>query len=206
LTAFIKGEEEERTRLSRELHDGIAAMISAAKMNLESIPYLSEEEKMPQISRVKSVLEATHDEIRFIAHNLMPEKLQEEGLVGALRSHIKTIHDSGLLGISFSTDQETYPNLRIQTQQMFYRIIQELINNIVKHSQATKAEVKIYTQQDGKICFEISDNGNGTDKSKLEKGQGLTEIKKRLNLIGADFDFRSQPNTGTKVYIEYKPD
>lgn len=203
LNAYILGEEEERKRLSRELHDGIAAMISAAKMNLEAISYQPEKEKSQHLERIKSILEATNDEIRFIAHNLIPEKLDTEGLVGALGYHIASINSSGLIEIEFLPDNAAYKGLSKTTEQMFYRIIQELLNNIVKHSRATKAAVKLFTNSSRLLSIEVSDNGIGVDQGKIIENQGLKEIQKRLHVIGATFSIETNPNEGTHVRIEY---
>lgn len=100
LNSFILGEERERKRISHELHDGVAAMIGAAKMSIESIPHLPQEKQMEQLSKVKTILENTHADIRHIAHNLLPTVLEKEGLIKATSHFAFEINQTKLAKIS----------------------------------------------------------------------------------------------------------
>src|SRR5690606_2317999 len=109
LNSFILGEERERGRISHELHDGVAAMIGAAKMSLESIPHLPKEKQMQQLSKVQGILEHSHADIRHIAHNLLPTVLEKEGLIEATEQFISEINDTKLVYISV-TDKKSNAN------------------------------------------------------------------------------------------------
>src|SRR5690554_1478177 len=149
LNSFILGEERERGRISHELHDGVAAMIGAAKMSLESIPHLSEEKGMEQISKVKKILENTHADVRHIAHNLLPTVLEKEGLIKATSHFASEINETKLVYISVTDKNSNIKELSPQLQLMLFRVIQELVNNIIKHSQAQNSEIIFSNSPDG---------------------------------------------------------
>src|SRR5690606_16527041 len=112
LNSFILGEERERARISHELHDGVAAMIGAAKMSLESIPHLPTDKKIEQLAKVERILERSHADIRHIAHNLLPTVLEKEGLIQATKHFVSEINDTKLVNISVTdnlSQAETYP-------------------------------------------------------------------------------------------------
>lgn len=202
LNSFILGEERERRRISHELHDGVAAMIGAAKMTLESIPHLSSETKqVEQFSKVKRILENTHADIRHIAHNLLPTVLEKEGLIQATEHFISEINDTNLVNIIVkdkSSKGQEYPK---QLQLVLFRIIQELVNNIIKHSQAQNAEIIFSNSPDG-LQIEISDDGIGYEGDKLTGNQGLYSISQRLKSIGGNFKITKIRSGGTQAKVE----
>lgn len=200
LNSFILGEERERRRISQELHDGAAAMVGAAKMTLESIPHLSEAKQMEQISKVKRILENTHADIRNIAHNLLPTVLEKEGLIQAIEHFVSEINETNLVNITVedkSSKPLEYPK---QLQLMLFRIIQELVNNIIKHSQAQNAKIIFNNSPDG-LQIEISDDGIGYEDNNLTGKQGLFSITQRLKLIGGDFKITKITSGGTQAKV-----
>src|SRR5690606_20720268 len=183
LNSFILGEERERSRISHELHDGVAAMIGAAKMSLESIPHLPKEKQLEQLSKVQGILEHSHADIRHIAHNLLPTVLEKEGLIQATKHFISEINETKL--VSFAViDQNSHANENSkQLQLMLSRIIQELVNNIIKHSQAQNAEIIFSKFQNG-LQIEVIDDGLGYNDAIANHNQGLYSISQRLKSIG----------------------
>lgn len=110
LRAWMNGEERERNRISRELHDGVASMITAAKLNLQTIPYLSHDKAETKLHKVSNILETTHNDVRRIAHNLLPVVLEQEGLERAIEEFISNINETGALTISYGrTGESTQP-------------------------------------------------------------------------------------------------
>lgn len=200
LNSFILGEERERKRISHELHDGIAAMIGAAKMSLESIPHLSQEKQMNQFSKVKQILENTHTEVRHIAHNLLPTVLEKEGLISATTHFISEINKTQLVNISL-TDKNSQANQHSKTLQlMLFRIIQELVNNIIKHSQAQSAKI-IFSKSENGLQIEIIDDGIGIEDTEDMGNQGLYSITQRLKAIGGSFKISKKSNGGTYAKV-----
>jgi len=201
LNSFILGEERERGRISHELHDGVAAMIGAAKMSLESIPHLSEEKGMEQISKVKKILENTHADVRHIAHNLLPTVLEKEGLIKATTHFAFEINETKLVKISVKDNTNNSQKLSPQLQLMLFRVIQELVNNIIKHSQAQNAEIRFGNSPNG-LQIEISDDGVGYEDTNGTGNQGLYSITQRLKSIGGNFKITKIKSGGTQAKVE----
>ncbi len=202
LNSFILGEERERKRISHELHDGVAAMIGAANMSLESIPHLPQEKRMEQLSKVQGILEHSHRDIRHIAHNLLPTVLEEEGLIQATEQFVSEINETQLVNITVTDRNSKADQHPPQLQLMLFRVIQELINNIVKHSQAQNAQVTFSNSKNG-INIEITDDGIGYDDTTATTGkQGLYSIAQRLKSIGGKFKISKRSRGGTQAKIE----
>jgi len=200
LNSFILGEERERKRISQELHDGVAAMIGAAKMSLESIPHLSQEKQTEQLLKVKNILENTHADVRHIAHNLLPTVLEKEGLIKATSYFAFEINETKLVNISITDKSSNAQVLSPQLQLMLFRIIQELVNNIIKHSQAQNAEITFSNSPDG-LQIEISDDGIGYEDTNDTGNQGLYSITKRLKSIGGNFKITKRKSGGTQAKV-----
>ena len=201
LNSFILGEERERKRISQDLHDGVAAMIGAAKMSLDAIPHLSEEKRLQQLSKVKGILENTHADVRHIAHNLLPTVLEKEGLIKATSHFAFEINQTKLLDISVKDNNSNAKDLSPQLQLMLFRVIQELVNNIVKHSQAQKAEITFSNSPNG-LQIEIADDGIGYEDTNDTGNQGLYSITQRLKSIGGNFKITKGSSGGTQATVE----
>jgi signal transduction histidine kinase len=203
LNSFIQGEERERNRISHELHDGVAAMLGAAKMSIESIPHLPPDKQNEQLVRIKTILENTHADVRHIAHNLLPIVLEKEGLIKATEHFANELNASKLIQITV-TDRESHAEeLNSQLQLMLFRVIQELINNTVKHSQAKFAQIEFSRNEKG-LQIEVSDDGIGFDGDVNDGNQGLYSISQRLKSIGGNFKFIKKSDRGMKAVAELK--
>ncbi len=200
LNAFILGEERERGRISHELHDGVAAMIGAAKMSLESIPHLPEDKRMLQLSKVQGILEHSHADIRHIAHNLLPTVLEKEGLIKATEQFVSEINDTQLVSITVKDESINSLKLSSQLQLMLFRVIQELVNNIIKHSQAQNAEI-IFSEFQNGLQIEVTDDGIGYNDQTAKENQGLYGIAQRLKSIGGNFNITRGSKGGTQAKL-----
>ena len=201
LTAFIDGEERERNRISHELHDGVASMIGVAKMNMEILPHLPEEKRQEQIQKVMQILDNTHSDIRHIAHNLLPLTLEKEGLIRAIEQFAEEINQTGILKITVIDKTNKSLVLSPQKQLMLFRIIQELVNNTIKHSQASSAEV-VFTQNENDLNIQITDNGVGFKKETIKENQGLRSIQQRIASISGRIFLKSFIEEGTQVTLQ----
>jgi len=201
LNSFILGEERERNRISHELHDGVAAMIGAAKMSLEAIPHLPQEKQMEQLSKVQDILANSHADIRHIAHNLLPSVLEKEGLVKATEQFATEINNMNLLHIQVMDLESNAKILSEQLQLLIFRVIQELVNNIIKHSQAKNATI-IFSQNNKGLSIEITDDGIGYDGTANKENQGLYSVSQRLKSIGGNFKISRNSTGGTQAKVE----
>lgn len=202
LEAMIAGEEKERARLAKELHDGVGGSLSAAKMHLSLLG--SEYNTLSAsdtYNQTLSIIDTVGGEIRSIAHNLAPTFLQEKGLITTLESFCRKVSNTALKVEFYALGAQTVQNLNFEL--FIYRIVQECINNIIKHAHATSAIVQI-SINDGVLALTIEDDGIGFDMTKLEeKGLGLGNLKSRVEIMGGFFEISSRPLNGTAIYLEF---
>lgn len=198
LKAIMNGEEQERNRISNNLHDGVAAMLGAAKMSLHSIPYLKEENKNEQIEKVATIIGNTHADIRRIAHDLLPVTLEREGLIAAIHQFAVDINQMALLDLKIDNQLTIDFSFPKRTELMLYRIIQELVNNILKHSKATTATIH-FSKLEQQIEIEVEDNGIGFQDE--HENQGLFSIRERLSTIGGKFQIDGKPQLGSRARL-----
>lgn len=196
--ALMNGEEQERMRLSRDLHDGIGGAITGIKLKLESN---AQQNDSSELFKTVNQLEEVLKELRRTAKNLMPETLAKFGLEDALRDYCETMQTSNT-SISFYSN-----NLSIITdknkQLVIYRIIQELVNNAIKHAESTEVFLQC-TLQDNLLMISIEDNGKGFDISNTKRNMGLNNIEMRVNYLEGKINIDSQPGKGTSINIECK--
>lgn len=201
LSAMLDGQESERTRIARDLHDGLGGFLSALKIELSST-FKTEAVDQPFATNTLSRIDYAVDELRFISQNLMPETLIKYGLGEAIKSYCTRMRNKG---IQLQCQIFHYSNdLRQEKELILYRIMQELVTNAIKHAQASTIFVQLL-KSDNKVTLTIEDNGKGFDKSLLLKnrsGSGLTNIMSRIEYIDGELDIHSEPANGTTFTIE----
>ena len=207
--SVIKAQEEERKRIARELHDetsqSLTGLVIGIRMVQEIVP-----ESMPDLAeRLENINDLAHstlNEVHTMAVRLRPSVLDDLGLAAALRSYAKEFSentgilvDMQLLGMS----QRLLPEL----ETVLYRVVQEALTNVARHSTATQCVVTL-RRKDNLIKGSIQDNGSGFDYQRVmmsdEKGRGLGlhGMKERIELVGGSLEFDSRPNEGTTIFIE----
>ena len=197
MRAMIQGEERERARLARELHDGVGGMISAIKMKASTLLQNGSDTE----TEIIPLLDKTSAEIRRTAHNLMPEILTRFGLVEAIKDYIQQIRNDGSTLIEFQS-YEVPADLVKEVQLNIYRITQELINNALKHSEATEILVQLSGTND-RLMLSVDDNGNGElNKTGKTKGMGLKTVEYRVQWMGGKWDMQFQPGQGVSHQID----
>jgi PAS domain S-box-containing protein len=202
MRSVIDGQEQERQRLSRELHDGLGQTLVAIKLKLESIPLDELGTQRKTVEAVKQMFNQTIEETRRMSNNLMPAALTEFSLAVVLRNLCMEIESNsginvslviGVLPESFSQILKTY----------IYRIAQEALNNIVKHSGASRAVISIFSDI-SKVYLHIEDNGVGYDPSRInEAGNGMYNMKERALLLGGKFEIITSKGNGVKIQAEF---
>lgn len=194
LKAIMSSEERERRNISSTLHDSVAAKLGAAKMSLQSIPFLAEERKNEQLEKTAQLISTIHADVRSVAHNLLPVTLEKEGLVPALAEFVSEINQLQLLEIKFENLLPSDFTLPKRNELVLYRIVQELINNVVKHAKASQATVTL-SEKGEELEILVSDNGIGF--SSTQENQGLYSIRERIHIIGGHFSIESKQELGS---------
>jgi two-component system, NarL family, sensor kinase len=203
--AVLKGEEHERIRLAKDLHDGLVGMLSGIKYSLHTIKedLSATPQNQEAFERSMDMLDSSIKEMRRVAHDMMPEALIRFGLNTALRDFCKDVTQRGVLQISYqSIGMEA--EIVDQTRAIaIYRIVQELVYNAVRHASATSAIVQI-TCMGNCLSLTVEDNGNGFDTSSLHdsKGLGWNNIGRRVGYLGGRCDITSRSGEGTSVHLE----
>jgi signal transduction histidine kinase/tetratricopeptide (TPR) repeat protein len=204
--AVLKGEEQERTRLAKDLHDGLGGMLSGIKYGLQTMKgnLIMTPENTQAFERSMDMLDTSIKEMRRVAHNMMPEALVKFGLNTALRDYCNDINQSRILQINYQSfgldDEPINQTLAIG----IYRIIQELVNNTLKHAAARTAIVQL-SKTDQQLVIAVEDDGKGFDVNMLNqsKGMGWTNIQHRVEFLKGKLDIVSQGGKGTSVHIEF---
>lgn len=198
--AMLEGQEQERQRIARDLHDGLGGSLVGVKLKLSDIVG-KRTDKKSTLYTVMNQLDGSINELRRIAHNMMPETLLRYGLKTALEDLCDSLRtptkDIDLQIIQLAIDLSKNVEIAV------YRIVQELLTNAVKHAEASEILVQV-SQDEGKIFITIEDDGCGfdTDLVKLGKGIGLTNIQNRIDYLQGKIDIDSQIGEGTVINVE----
>ncbi len=203
--AVLKGEEQERTRLAKDLHDGLGGMLSGIKYSFNTMKgnLIMTPENTQAFERSMDMLDSSIKEMRRVAHNMMPEALVKFGLDTALKDFCNDISKSGALEVSFQSIG-LHTAIVDQTAAIaIYRIVQELIHNTMKHAAARHAIVQVSTS-DARLTITVEDDGKGFDTSALKKSNGIgwSNIQNRVEFLKGTLDVKSEDEKGTSVYIE----
>ena len=204
---LIASQERERKRIAAELHDSLGQTLLIIK-NRSLLASLTPQEAAAakrQFDEITSSTTQAIEEVRQIAHNLRPYHLDNLGLTNSLEAMIDKVES--VSGIRFSYDIAPLDGALPQEGEInLYRIIQEAINNIVKHSQATRARVEVARDERG-IYLTIRDNGQGFDlkattAERRRRGFGLNGIAERVRMLGGTYHLDSAPSAGTTLTVE----
>lgn len=201
--AILAAEEKERQRIASDLHDGVGQMMSAAKMNLsafeQDIPFNDEEQKLAY-QKVMALVDESCREIRDISHQMMPNALLKNGLTGAIKTFIDQI-DQRVIRIHLHTEGLN-EKLNPQVETILYRVIQECVNNVIKHSGADQLHISLI-REETMLSVTIEDNGKGFDTGIIaqQEGLGMKNIQSRVQFLKGTVEIDSTPGKGTLVAI-----
>ena len=203
--AVLKGEEQERTRLAKDLHDGLGGMLSGIKFSFNTMKgnLVMTPDNTQSFERSMDMLDSSIKEMRRVAHNMMPEALVKFGLDTALKDFCNEIQQSGALYISYQSIGLENMVIKQTAEITIYRIVQELVNNIMKHAAAKNAIVQV-TKTSGQLAVTVEDDGRGFDTNILNKvkGIGWSSIQNRVEFLKGTLDVISEKEKGTSVHIE----
>jgi len=203
ISAIIEGEERERQRIAKELHDGLGQYLSASNMNLKSvyedIGEIPDELKFTFEAGLRFLNHAI-SETRSISQNLLPKAIQDYGLelaAESLTNQLRKLHNIDVFFYSNLNDVELSDKVQIN----LYRILQEALNNATRHANPTKIEVQL-VYSEGEVLMTIEDNGDGFDINHIsENGLGIRSIKTRVGAMSANLDIVSNKDRGTIVSV-----
>lgn len=202
MRSVIDGEEMERQRLSRELHDGIGQLLIAIKLRLESLLYQDETEVKHSIQEMKKYFDEIIDEVRRISNNLLPSVLEAFSIPIAFRNLFSETEEHSNLKIRFEA-RGNFDDLDKKTKTYIYRLTQEALSNIVKHAEATTVNVKLVRKGES-LTLAISDDGKGflVDQSGKEGGNGIHNMRERASLLRGKIEIASVKGEGTTITLK----
>jgi two-component system NarL family sensor kinase len=203
--AILEAEEKERRRIAQDLHDGVGQLLSAAKLNLSNldskIATQTEEQKLA-MQNALSLVDDSVKEVRAVSHNMMPNTLIKLGLASAVREFITKLGNAPTLKVDLEiVGLDTRLDNQIET--VLYRVIQEIVNNIIKHAKASQISMQLI-RHDTELNIMIEDNGVGFDTNQLDnfEGIGLKGIQTRIEFLNGSVHFDSSIGRGTTVIID----
>lgn len=198
MKALIQGEEKERIRLAQDLHDGIGGMLAAVNMNM-NVAEKADFSNKPELRRIIQMIEQTTDEVRKTSHNLMPSALLRNNLKEALVYYCNNINRTGDLFIDLNIHCDL-DEISPAYVTIIFRMVQELIQNMLKHAAATHAVISLEHIR-GSLSLIVEDNGLGFDLREKTMGFGLENLSYRVKGLGGSLDIRSEIDEGTSITV-----
>jgi PAS domain S-box-containing protein len=209
---LLSAEEKERKRIARELHDGIGQALSAIKFSVENslrqLRKASDQSELESLEAIIPLTQKTIEEVRRIVKDLRPSILDDLGILATINWVCREFQKV-YTGIRIEAEIDVQENIIPSSHKtVIYRILQEALNNVAKHSRADLVQLSL-VEQGKRIIMSIQDNGVGFDVSKTismkpsQRGFGLASMRERAVLSGADFDIISEAGDGTRIRVEW---
>lgn len=206
---IIKAQEEERQRVARDIHDGPAQLLSNVVLKAEICERMIDvdlEKTREELRNLKKSVRDSLQDVRKIIYNLRPMSLDDLGLIPTLQRYVLTFQEETGIAVLFQT-KGTQPELKSVISLTVFRIVQESMNNVVKHAKASNISIHIEFNAD-ELKLYIIDDGQGFDTNKLKEhnedissGFGLVSMRERVELLGGDMMISSEPGRGTRLNI-----
>ena len=202
LNSILKGQEEERSRMAKDLHDGVGGMLSGIKLNLSSMKgnMIIQEKDAQLFNKSITQLDNAIAEMRRVAHNMMPEALIKFGLSEAIQDYCDGINESHTVVMKFTAIGQSGP-LEKSIEVILYRIVQELSNNAIKHAEAKNIFIQLSQHPKG-LSLVVEDDGKGFDTHQITKGAGLQNVQSRVDYLKGHFTIESETGKGTSVNVD----
>ncbi|MFN3760885.1 MAG: sensor histidine kinase [Algoriphagus aquaeductus] len=200
----IQAQEEERQRIAKDLHDDLGSNLAMIKLRME---LMMEHQQLlngnnQSLEEIHQMLDGACKELRYLSHELMPADLSTKVMRTMVEELVEKL--SVQRKVAIHAQVEDIPILSVDTKVNLFRIIKELMNNILKHAQATQSTIRLAQSSDGNhITLEISDNGKGIPKEVLEgnsKGMGLKNLEKRVEYLKGKLNIKSN-RLGTRILV-----
>lgn len=200
MQSMLEGQESERRRIATDLHDSLGGLLAATKIRLENLSgKLPSLDKNPELGKIKGLLDDTIAETRQIARNLQPSALDQFGLVKAVQDLTGRVGSDGVPVIDFQHIGE-FTQIDHTIALNCYRIVQELLQNSLKHAEATEILVQL-TQADNELVLLVEDNGIGYDPETVTRGMGTGNLNQRVQFIKGEISIQSAKGQGTSTMV-----
>lgn len=202
LNAMYDGQEEERKRIASDLHDGLGALLTTIKLQIQQIfEQIEIVDDAHDIKKTNQMLDHACDEVRRISHNMMPHALLKMGLDTAIQDLVNSIQRSHVVEISYQNLAQ-HIQLKNGSEISIYRIVQELLQNVMKHAKAKQVIIQI-SQHNGTFSLVVEDDGQGFDETKKQNGGlGLESVRSRVQYLDGEVTVSSQQGVGTTVTMD----
>ncbi len=198
--ALLQGQTIERKRVAADLHDNLGSTLSALWLSVDMIDKSKMNEEESAIHQnLRQNLEKAYNDVRLLSHNLLPEELEKQGLSAALHYFIRKINQNSSIRFNLQID-ETLGKLDKKVEFELYSICLELVNNIIKHSKATEAKLRLHSATNGKVQLTIEDNGIGIFENNSD-GKGMKNVGARVESLNGVWKIASKENKGTHSQI-----
>ena len=203
MQSMLEGQEIERERIAKDLHDSLGGLLSTIKLQFDSVKAkMTKVEKLSEYNSANKMLDTAVTEVRSISQNLQPGALVKLGLLAALKDLFNRFDDEHYPDIDFQ-HYDIPDKIDTMVSLSIYRIIQELLHNTIKHAKASEILIQINTEGD-ELVIQYEDDGRGFDLERLKrKGMGLDNIKSRVNYLKGEISFDAKPGEGTSVLIQH---
>lgn len=200
--AAVNAQEKERADVGKELHDNISQMLTSTKLFLDIMRNKTPDELLERsIKNINTIIA----EIRNISRSLVPSSIEDLGLIASLNDLLDNIRVTNIINVEFYPDADVENLINANYKLTLYRIVQEQINNIVKHAKASQVLIELF-YEDNNIELVITDDGIGFDLNKVKKGHGLKNMRSRAELLNGSLEIITSPQKGCKlkVHIPYQ--
>ncbi|MCB0807283.1 MAG: sensor histidine kinase [Bacteroidales bacterium] len=201
MDAMIRGQEEERKRIANDLHDGLGSLLSTIQIHFNKIQEeLEHLQKLKTHLRAFEMLDDACAEVRKISHDMMPGSLEKLGLQAALKDLVSRIETSANLKVVFQEFGDK-KHLDKTNETMLFRIVQEMLNNVVKHAEAKEVILQL-TWHEHSLNVIVEDDGKGFDANLVDAGIGLQSIRQRVDYLGGELGIDTQKGRGSTFTID----
>ncbi|MFT3946100.1 MAG: ATP-binding protein [Agriterribacter sp.] len=203
----VQTQQQTMQFIGSEIHDSVAQKLTLASIYSQQMEFENTHpELLGKISNISNIINDSLNELRDLAKTLSNTDIQEEGLINLLNKEAGRVNDTGICRMEVIADSDNNINMNKTAKSFLLRVLQEFIQNSLKHAGCSMIKIVVSKQEDG-ISIIASDNGKGFDDTKLEgRGMGLNNMKRRIQLIDGNFSLQSSPGNGTtlKLYIQDK--
>lgn len=203
LQTQLEIQEQTLKTISEEIHDNVGQVLSLAKLNLNTVGNITDQNVQSKIDNTKDLVSKAINDLRDLSRSLHGEKIGEIGLQDAIANELRVIKNTGQFETGLKINGKFYP-LDPQKEMVLYRIVQEALHNSIKHAKASDLQVQLNYQPDV-FTLTITDNGTGFYPETLHASQtgiGLKNMQNRAIIIGGEFSINSSKNKGTSISIE----
>ncbi len=199
LQATIDAQEAERKRIGANLHDDLGPLLSTVRIYFKKLLKSNPKYDEKEAEDIQTALNEAIDQLRSVSHSMVSSVLDTFGLYAAIHEIAERLGRISPIEVLFEPDGEA-PELEDKVELALYRILQESLNNIIKHAQADKICITTHTTGN-EFVLSIQDNGKGFDPQMLTSGLGLQNMRARANAIGGKLEIKSQEGSGAKIII-----